>query len=55
MARDITLSDISHYRDLKLNPDPSTISTSEYTSALINYIRAHLAALNAHGTHPADP
>ena len=55
MARDITLSVIPHYRDLELNPDPSTISTSEYISALAQYIRAHLAALNAHGTHPADP
>ena len=55
MARDISLSDIPHYRDIELNPDPSTVSTSEYNSALIKYIRAHLAALNAHGTHPADP
>ena len=55
MARDITLSDIPHYRDLELNPDPSTISTSEYNEALLKYIRAHFAALNAHGTHPADP
>ena len=55
MARDITLSDIPHYRDLELNPDPSTISPSEYNEALTKYIRAHFAALNAHGTHPADP
>ena len=56
MARDITLlSDIPRYCDTELNPDPITVSPSEYTNALMKYIRIHLAALNAHGTHPADP
>ena len=55
MARDITICDIPHYRDLELNPDPTTISQTDYVNALAKYIRIHLAARNAHGTHPTDP
>ena len=49
MARDITIGDIPHYRDLELNPDPTTISQTDYVNALAKYIRIHLAARNAHG------
>ena len=55
MARDITLSDIPHYRDTELNPDPSAVSLPEYINTIAKYIKIHLAALNTrHGTHPAD-
>jgi len=56
MARDITLSDIPHYRDTELNPDPNTVSLSDYINTIAKYIRIHFAAVNTrHGMHPADP